>query len=112
MTITLMTFASPPEDQWQMVLEAIGQAFDDADLGHIAAGPLEGLLGRHGEETIELIEAEAARDQKFARAVTGVWKYTMSEEIWTRVQAIQSRIPIELWLPDGRAYALARNCGQ
>jgi len=104
MSITLMTFVSVPEDQWQMVQEAIRQALDDTDLGHIAAGPLEGLLGRHGEECIGLIETEAARDQKFARAVTGVWKYTMTEEVWARVQAIKSRVPIELWLPEGRRY--------
>ena len=104
-----MTFVSAPEDQWQMVQEAIKQALDDTDLGHIAAGPLEGLLGRHGEECIALIEAEAARDQKFARAVTGVWKYMMTEEVWARVETIKSRVPVELWLPEGRTYDTAQH---
>ena len=109
MSITLMTFVSVPEDQWQMVQEAIRQALDDTDLGHIAAGPLEGLLGRHGKECIEWVETEAVRDQKFARTVTGVWKYTMTEEVWARVQAIKSRVPIELWLPEGRRYNTTRH---
>jgi hypothetical protein len=90
--ITAMTFLSPPDSQWQMVLEAIRQARDDKDLGHIAAGPIEGLLGRHGEAYIDLVERQAASDPKFARAMTGVWRYTMSDTIWARVRDIQSRV--------------------
>ena len=91
--ITAMTFLSPPEDQWAMILEAIRQARDDGDLGHIAAGPIEGLLGRHGEGYIALVEHQATSDPKFARAMTGVWKYMMSDEVWSRVQALKARVP-------------------
>lgn len=90
--ITMMTFASPPEDQWEMILEALRQAKDAEDLGHIAAGPIEGLLGRFGAESIGWVEREAASNPKFARALTGVWKYLMSDEIWARVQALQGKV--------------------
>lgn len=93
MAITAMTFLSPPEDQWQMILEAIRQARDDDDLGHIAAGPIEGMLGRHGAAWIHRVEHRAAIDPKFARAMTGVWKYMMSDEVWARVRALQARVP-------------------
>src|SRR5438067_10595551 len=70
--ITGMTFMSKPEVQWDVILEMVRQASDD-DLGHIAAGPIEGLLGWHGPAWIERVEAEAKQNPKFARAVTGVW---------------------------------------
>ena len=60
--------------------------------GHIAAGPLEHILGHHGEAYIGVVESEAARDDKFARMLTGAWKYMMSNEVWGRVQAIQARV--------------------
>lgn len=92
-SITMMTFVSPPELQWEMILEAVEQSRDDNDLGHVAAGPIEGLLGRHGEAYIGIVERRANSDPKFARAMTGVWKYLMSDEIWSRVQQLQSRVP-------------------
>src|SRR3954452_4114817 len=71
--VTAMTFMSKPELQWDVILEAVRQASDEDDLGHIAAGPIEGLLGRHGPAWIEQIETQAKQDPKFARAITGVW---------------------------------------
>ena len=46
--ITMVTFMSKPELQWEIILEAVNQSANDDDLGHIAAGPIEGLLGNHG----------------------------------------------------------------
>jgi hypothetical protein len=90
--VTAMTFFSPPDLQWDMILEAIRQARDDKDLGHIAAGPIEGLLGWHGEAYIGLVEEQATIDDKFARAMTGVWRYMMTDRVWERVKAIQSPV--------------------
>jgi len=101
--ITLMTFLSAPEAQWEVILEAVRQAVDDNDLGHIAAGPIEGLLGRHGAGWVDEVEMEARRDPKFARAMTGVLKYTMTDDVWERVQAIQALVPRERWLRAGEA---------
>ena len=91
--ITAMTFMSPPELQWEVILEAVRQAEDDNDLGHIAAGPIEGFLGWHGKDWIEQVELEASRNFKFARAVTGVWKYMMNDALWKRVEQIKSSVP-------------------
>jgi hypothetical protein len=100
LTVTAMTFMAPPEQQWQMVLEAIRQARNDPDLSHIAAGPIEGLLGRHGEQHIGRMEQQAAADPKFARAMTGVWHYAISDEVWARVQVLQARCPNPMGRPE------------
>ena len=100
--ITAMTFMSKPQLQWEVILEAVTQASDDEDLGHISAGPIEGLLGRHGEAWIAQVETQAWQDPKFARAITGVWKYMMKDDVWERVKAVKSLIPLHEWLPEGR----------
>ena len=91
-TVVLMNFTASAEAQWQFILAAIGQAQSDDDLGHVAAGPLEHLLGRHGSEFIGRVEQQAAQDLKFARTMTGVWKYMMSDEVWSRVEAIKKSV--------------------
>jgi hypothetical protein len=90
-SVTQMNFTARPEQQWKFILLAIEYAESDEELGHIAAGPIEHLLGWHGERYIEDVENEAATDSKFARAMTGVWQYRMSGAVWARVRAIQEK---------------------
>jgi len=54
--------------------------------GLLAAGPLEDLLGSHGEALIDEIELKARREPRFRRLLTGVWQNAMSDAIWERVQ--------------------------
>ena len=98
--ITAMTFRSKPELQWDVILEMVRQA-TDGDLEHIAAGPLEGLLGWHGPAWIERVAAEAKQNPKFARALTGVWKYMMTDDVWERVKSVKELVPRDDWLPAG-----------
>ena len=86
-----LTFTAPPDEQWDVILEVIEAAPEDADvMGRIAAGPLEGLLGRHGADVIARVEARARTDAKFRRILAGVWKYTMADDIWARVCAART----------------------
>lgn len=76
--------------------ESYGCRRAGADLEHVAAGPIEGLLGMHGEACIDQIAQRAASDPKFGRAMTGVWKHTISDAAWARVRAIQSKVTTPL----------------
>lgn len=81
-----LTYQASADEQWDLILELIAAAPDnDEVLGRIAAGPLEGLLGKHGARVIARIEALADRDMKFRRILTGVWQHEMPDEIWMRV---------------------------
>jgi hypothetical protein len=84
-SVTMMNFTARPEQQWKFILAAVGHAQSDDELGHIAAGPIEHLLGWHGAKYISAVEAQAASDSKFAKAITGVWKYKMSDDKHQRV---------------------------
>ncbi|MDQ4122757.1 MAG: hypothetical protein M3209_15070 [Acidobacteriota bacterium] len=101
--VVSMNFTAHPEKQWQFILVAVSLAESDDDLGHIAAGPIEHLLGWHGDKYISRVEEQAASDAKFARAMLGVWKYMMNEEVWARVQAIQKRVENQQLSNDGNA---------
>src|SRR5262249_38619738 len=90
-SVTMMGFTARPEQQWKFLLAAVAEAETDHELGHIAAGPIEYLLGKHGNDYINSVEERAAEDAKFARAVAMAWKYTMSDDVWARVQVIQQR---------------------
>ena len=92
-TVVLMNFTASADAQWQFILASVAKAESDDELGHIAAGPLEHLLGRHGSEFIERVEQQATQDVKFARAMTGMRKYLMSDEVWLRVEAVRKSVP-------------------
>jgi hypothetical protein len=91
-SVTMMNFTAKPDHQWQFILAAITHASDE-ELGHIAAGPVEHLLGKHGDKYIDRVEGSAEADPKFARMLSGVWKYMMTEEVWARVEALKARFP-------------------
>ena len=91
-SVVLMNFTAEPEHQWQFIRAAVTNAQSDDELGKIAAGPMEHLLGHHGDKFVAEIESLAEHDAKFARTLTGVWKYTMTDDVWERIRVIQSRV--------------------
>lgn len=85
-SVLMLTFFYTPDVQWRFILAALQDAGDD-ERGHIAAGPFEGLMGKYGEDYIERVEAEAARDPQFREMLSSAWQHLMSDEVFVRVQA-------------------------
>lgn len=61
-----------PERAWELVLAVLKRAPDDR-LDVYAAGPLEELVRHQGTELVSVIEAEAARDERFRWALGCIW---------------------------------------
>ena len=99
--VVSMNFTARPELQWRFILMAVSLAESDDELSHIAAGPIEHLLGWHGEDYIGRVEEQAAADPKFARTLTGVWRYKMSDEVWSRVERLKAQVGEPLRPPTG-----------
>ena len=92
--IELTCLGDDIDELWSLTLELIaGAPNDEWALQSIAAGPLEDLLSRFDGEAIERVEAEASRDPKFRRVLSGVWRMNMSADVWGRVRAIQAAVP-------------------
>lgn len=77
-----------PEEAWK-VIEAITRASgNDATLANLAAGPVEDLLAKHGDQFIARIEALARKDGQFRKLLGGVWRNTITEKVWLRIKAV------------------------
>jgi hypothetical protein len=75
-----------PEGAFAAILRAVEFELTPEQLSVLAAGPLEVLLSEHGPDFIERVEAEAAQNARFNYLLGGVWRLSMSEDVWSRVQ--------------------------
>jgi hypothetical protein len=77
-----------PERTWLVILDMVALAQDNRDVVNIAAGPMEDLLGFHGPQFIERVEDRARADRTFERMLSGVWRFTIDEAVWQRLQQL------------------------
>ncbi|HVE59972.1 MAG TPA: hypothetical protein VNB22_24375 [Pyrinomonadaceae bacterium] len=94
--VVSLNFWSPPGLLWKFILLTVSLAESDGQLGSIAAGEIEHLLGRAGDEFIDLVEQEAKSNSKFARTLTGCCQFQMTDEVWARVQKLQAQVEDKL----------------
>ena len=81
-----------PDLAWELILRIMKADNSAIGLANLAAGPLEDLLGLHGDKIIERAEKEAVGDSQFKYLLGGVWKNMMTGEIWDRVQKARGKI--------------------
>jgi hypothetical protein len=74
-----------PAELWPLILTILQQTDDAEVLAVLAAGPLEDYLAKCGDQVIESVEARAASDRKFKHLLGGVWKNSITDEVWERV---------------------------
>jgi hypothetical protein len=80
-----------PRKAWRVILLIWSMDQSIQTMQNLSAGEIEDLLSRNGVEMIPLIEAEARRDPSFAKLLGGVWKNRMTDEVWSRLQAVWDR---------------------
>lgn len=83
--------ADYPEHAWQAILAVVADPRAQPFLGLLAAGPIEDLLSLHGEQFISRIDEEARVNAVFAEALNGVWRSTISDDVWERFQEVRVR---------------------
>jgi hypothetical protein len=80
------------EDCWNAILRILELDPPDEVMGMLAAGPLEDLIGYHGQRFIDRIEEQSRRSSKFRYLLGGVWKGGSIPEIWVRVEACRGEV--------------------
>ena len=80
------------EHLWRFITAAYQRDLSDKVVGALAAGPLEDLLAKQGREFIERVEELARKDPRFNYLLGGVWRNTMTEDTWQRVQAARLKV--------------------
>jgi hypothetical protein len=76
-----------PEAVWEAILRIMKHELSITQVALLAAGPVEDLLVLHGPKFIDRVEAEARRNEAFARMLGGVWERDMPWPVWRRVEA-------------------------
>jgi hypothetical protein len=81
-----------PELLWQFIIAAYPKSLSDKVVSVLAAGPVEDLLAKFGDKFIDRVEQLARSEPKFNYVLGGVWKSSMSEGVWERVQRIRTKV--------------------
>jgi hypothetical protein len=80
------------EQLWEFVLAAYKRDLSDKVIAMLAAGPLEDLLAKCGVDYIDRVEELARKDPRFNYLLGGVWRNSMTDDVWQRVQAIRNNV--------------------
>ena len=81
-----------PDRAWDcLVLAAEDDRFSKDNLGLLAAGLLEDLLSKRGQDYIGRVEQLALSSPRFAWMLGGVWRAQMSDDVWRRVNLVWDR---------------------
>jgi hypothetical protein len=80
-----------PEELWDFILEVLKREPPEEVIEVLAAGPLEDYIANLGDKVIDRVEEQSAADPKFRNLLGGVWRNSMSDEVWKRVQACRDR---------------------
>jgi hypothetical protein len=83
--------AGDPNLLWQLMLAIHSRNQSEEVRRVLSAGPLEDLLAYHGTEFIEVIEQQANHDPGFGSLLGGVYRRSMSDGLWRRVNEIANR---------------------
>jgi hypothetical protein len=84
-----------PERCWKFLEVTCAADLTDANMAFIAAGPLEDLLGHHGEVFLPRVEAAARQSARMRLLVAMDWKGLMSRNVWRRFNAMRARLGID-----------------
>jgi hypothetical protein len=79
-----------PEIAWLAIVELSRQSLSNKQIEVLAAGPLEDLLAYHGAAFIDRIEKESRVYRAFRDLLGGVWRSSISDEVWRRVEFIRA----------------------
>ncbi|MGN7928496.1 DUF6869 domain-containing protein [Sphingopyxis sp. 22461] len=86
--VVMMNFTASASTQWAFIGACVADAHTDEQLGAIAAGPLEHLMGKFGTDYIDRVEACADADPRFRAAVGHMWQYRITDDVCSRLQAL------------------------
>lgn len=90
--VTFFSFWGHPLTVCRFLVITLEEARTDTHLKEIALNLAEPILAHYGS-LMPHFENQANTDPKFRRMLTGVWRHRMSDDVWQRLRAIQSKEP-------------------
>jgi hypothetical protein len=80
------------ENLWKFILATYLKEMPGRVEAVFAAGPLEDLLAHFGPQYIDRVETLARQNPKFNDLLGGVWRNTMTDDVWDRVTRIRNSV--------------------
>jgi hypothetical protein len=80
-----------PETAWIAIVELSRQTLSEKQISLLAAGAIESLLAYHGVAFIDRIEEEARAHSAFRDLLGGVWRSSIPDEVWRRLELIRGQ---------------------
>lgn len=77
---------------WRFILLSCKRRVSDRVAAVLAAGPLEDLLAKHGSNYIDRVEQLANKDEDFNWLLGGVWRSSITTDVWMRVEAARKEV--------------------
>lgn len=74
-----------PRAMLHAIVALLDEQLDQDVIAPLAAGPLEDLLGAHGDALIDEVEKLSKEHPAFQHALGGVWQNNMSDAVWERI---------------------------
>jgi hypothetical protein len=79
---------SSPEQCFAVINQIILTDASDVVLSNLAAGPIEDLLVKHGEQIIELIVRSAKNSSDWKKMLGAVWQNDISDHVWQKLKSV------------------------
>ncbi len=91
-SVDILTRTSP-QDAMQFIVAVVSSTESEWVLSNLAAGPIEDLLMRYPEATVDALETECAHNPRLAQVLHGVWLSGLPRALSDRIEQIRSRAP-------------------
>ena len=80
------------ETLWEFITRAFEKKMPERTFAVLAAGPLEDLLSEFGHLYIDRVEELARKNPRFNELLGGVWRLSMTDNVWERVQKARLKV--------------------
>lgn len=86
------SIANDDESLWAFILATYWRKMSNRALANLAAGSVEDLLAGHGAAYIDRVETLARRDPLFNRLLGGVWRNSITDDVWARIEKVRREV--------------------
>lgn len=80
-----------PELAWKIILGILVEDQSDVVISNLAAGPLENLLARHGQDFVDRIDEQARKSGEFRFLLNGVWSSNIDSRILQQLSKYRTK---------------------
>ena len=87
--------ATDPKIAFEVIVAIFNKTENEFVLENLAAGPMEDLLVRHGNEIICDVEKFTVTEPKFSHLLAGIWENNIHQNVLAKINVLLDKYLIE-----------------